>query len=339
MRPESGREGGDDDAGADGQRQAPLPVAGRQPGQREQQARRRAALGQPHRRQARRTPARRLASEANSRKPSAVAAGKRHGIGARAAALVASSTQNSTIADARRARDRSASRARSPATARWRCRASARRARASDRQSPATPGEQRQLPAVMIDPLGHEHAVGRAGEEQGEEGQRIGARVDQPPRGQRQRRTAAADTAAAARSRPPTARPRRRRGTAEAAGSARRSADRPAATSGCWRRTAGSADTGEDRTSPARASRPRTCIIRILSSVSPSANQRICAQLLEDEPGAERRARRGRRSTSSGARPARARRRSISSSLRLRHFSGCSRSTSKGKQPQAWQPD
>ena len=44
-----------------------------------------------------------------------------------------------------------------------------------------------QLPAVMVDPLGHEHAVGRAGEEDRNKGERVSARIDQPPRSQRQR--------------------------------------------------------------------------------------------------------------------------------------------------------
>ena len=115
--------------------------------------------------------------------------------------------------------------------------------------------QQRELPAVMVDPLGHEHAVGRAGEEQCQERDRIGARVDQPPRRSAPARTAAASMAAVARSRPPSAPPPPRRSTAGARESARRSASRPAATSGYWRRTAGSADTGEGRTSPGREAR------------------------------------------------------------------------------------
>src|SRR4051794_29448911 len=41
---------------------------------------------------------------------------------------------------------------------------------------------------MMVDPLGHEHAVGRAGEEDRKKGERVSARIDQPPRGQRQRK-------------------------------------------------------------------------------------------------------------------------------------------------------
>ena len=41
--------------------------------------------------------------------------------------------------------------------------------------------QQRELPAVMIDPLGHEHAVRRTSENQRDEGERISAPVDQPP--------------------------------------------------------------------------------------------------------------------------------------------------------------
>ncbi len=47
--------------------------------------------------------------------------------------------------------------------------------------------EQRKLPAVMIDPQGHEHAVGGPGEEQGDERQREGALVDQAAGRQRER--------------------------------------------------------------------------------------------------------------------------------------------------------
>ena len=58
--------------------------------------------------------------------------------------------------------------------------------------------------------------------------------ADRPAAGPSARpRTAAGDRAAGARSRPPSARPRRRRAAAGARGSVRRSADRPAATSGC----------------------------------------------------------------------------------------------------------
>ena len=44
--------------------------------------------------------------------------------------------------------------------------------------------KQRQLPAVVIDPLRREHAVVRPGEEQSDEGQEIGGRPEQPPGGQ-----------------------------------------------------------------------------------------------------------------------------------------------------------
>ena len=47
--------------------------------------------------------------------------------------------------------------------------------------------EEGELPAVMIDPLRHEHAVGRAREQDRQKGERISARIDQPPRGQRER--------------------------------------------------------------------------------------------------------------------------------------------------------
>ena len=177
-------------------------------------------------------------------------AAKRDGISRAAAALlVAVVDPEQHRRSSRRARDRSAARARSPATAPVAsAERSARRAPAWDRRCP--PPRAPASPAASRDgrcAARHEHAVGRTGEEQGEERERIGARVDQPARGQavansseqirQQRRD---------RDRPALAH-RRRRGTAEAAGSARRAADRPAATNGCSAPTAGSAGTGEDR--------------------------------------------------------------------------------------------
>ena len=139
--------------------------------------------------------------------------------------------------------------------------------------------EQRELPAVMIDPLGHEHAVGRAGEEQGEErraDRRAGRSAAAPSA---PARTAAADRAAAARSRPPSARPPARRGTAEAprinpaiGKSTSRDQWMLAPNGGFsryWRRS----------NQPWPWSRPRTCIIRILSSVSPSVEDSGCRSI------------------------------------------------------------
>ena len=196
--------------------------------------------------------------------------------------------------------------------------------------------QQRELPAVVVDPLGHEHAVGRPGEKDRNQGERISARVDQPAARSAQARRAAEDRAVAARSRPRSAPHPGRRGTVEAAGSARRSAGRPAATNGCSRRTAGSADIAEDRTSPGRGAAPRTCIIRMLSSVSPRLKKRISAHLLKMNQRAKRQP--GDDDDRlpvalDQRRPARSHVDVLPCSALPWAFSRCSRSNAHGKQP------
>ena len=138
----------------------------------------------------------------------------------------------------------------------------------------------------MVDPLGHEHADGRSGEEQGEEGERIGARVDQPPGRQRDREQQ------------------------QQIGQQRRDRDRPALGRGAAEQRPQDQDQSGDRqvdqprpvdvrtaggfsrccarsNQPWPWSRPRTCIIRILSSVSPRPKKRMLVPAVEDEPGAE----------------------------------------------------
>ena len=143
-------------------------------------------------------------------------------------------------------------------------------------------------------------------QEQGDDRQRLGARIDQPPHRQRQRehqqqqRQQRRD-----RDRDPLG-----IGAADqrpaAAGSARRAAGRPAATSGCWRRHGpGRADTGEGRTSPARRAgrgpAPSAYCRRYRRSAKPWIGlQRLTMMNADvDQPGSDQ------RSTANGGRTGR----------------------------------
>ena len=149
--------------------------------------------------------------------------------------------------------------------------------------------EQRELPAVMVDPLGHEHAVGRSGEEHREERERIGAADRSAAARSARARRAAADRAAAARSRPPSApqpAPPRNGRSARISPAIGRSTSRDqwilAPNGGFiryWRKIEPALPV-KQRRGPASSAYCRRC--------RGSRKKRMLAPLLEDEPGADR---------------------------------------------------
>ncbi len=161
----------------------------------------------------------RLASEANSRKPEPGASppARPH----RLPAAAAGRGRRPTAAPSRRraARDRSSFPARSPATVRCAMPSTAPpRARFGSAIPADRQGEERQLPAVMVDPQRREHADRRIGAEQADDRQRPGLVARPAASSSAPARTSAAAGAAAVPAPPRSAPHRRRRPAASSAG-------------------------------------------------------------------------------------------------------------------------
>ena len=178
---------GDDDPGADSQRQAPGPARRAPPRQQRQQRASDQRVGQPHRRQ-------RIAHRCavgvarEQQKARRAAPGQADGIGQEPVALFGRRYPHQHLRGPGKGQidqhfepDRQADRA--GEARRQSAAAAVRIGEAGDHQA-----EDGELPAVMIDPGRHEHAVGRAGEVQRDEGRDERRRADQPTRGQRDAR-------------------------------------------------------------------------------------------------------------------------------------------------------